>query len=171
MRSSRIALKLTYRCPGHCRYCNARKQLWRLRGGQDMPEDLLNDYIKLLVETERHPFQEIHLTGGEISSLPNLTDIVERLQRTGLPLSATTAGWARKYGGWGELLRQIPFHKLYISLDHPNRKINDYIRGSGSWNRAVRAIEEALTSREQRGVPKSRWSRLSIVTIFITWRL
>jgi len=80
--------------------------------------------------------------------------IAQQLQSTGLPLSASTAGWAAKCGGWGELLRRVKFHKLYISLDHAEKKANDLIRGPGSWDRAFRAIKEARAIREQMGKPE-----------------
>lgn len=154
MRSLRIALKLTYRCLGRCSYCASRKKLWQARGGRDMPTDLLEACIMMLSNRERHPFQEIHLTGGEITLHPKFSGIARRLQSTGLPLSASSSGWGAKRGGWGELLQRVAFDKLYISLDHPEEKSNDVIRGPGSWGRATRAIKEARAVRDQLGKPE-----------------
>lgn len=107
-----------------------------------MPIDLIEACSELLSLKASHPFQEIHCTGGEVSTLRDLPKILNLLSQTGLPVSVTTAGWAGRYSGWGELLSRIPLKKIYISLDHPHKEANDAIRGPGSWNRAVRAINE-----------------------------
>lgn len=154
MRKARLDLKLTYRCLGKCLYCQNRKKLWKARGGQDISISLIEQCKKLLTQKCRHPFQEIHFTGGEPTLHPNFIEIVEKLYETGLPLSATSAGWATQDGSWGKLLKRVPFHKTYISLDHANQNANDKIRGPGAWERATNAIREAVIVRDLIGQPE-----------------
>lgn len=154
MRRSRLALKLTYRCPGRCPYCDARKNLWKVRGGRDMPLALVERIARRLESEPNQPFEEVALTGGEATMLKSFPDIARRLSATGLPLGVTTAGWANATGSWAELLTAVPFAKIGISLDHPDRDENDRLRRPGSWGRAVRAISEAVAARDRDGRPE-----------------
>nr|VFJ87807.1 MAG: Radical SAM superfamily enzyme, MoaA/NifB/PqqE/SkfB family [Candidatus Kentron sp. LFY] len=154
MRNVRLALKLTYRCPGHCQYCACRKTLWKNRGGLDMSVELLQWICDQLQGDQNQPFEEIHLTGGEVTALEVFPEIARRLTKTGLPLGVTTSGWTRKRGSWEALLSEIPFRKFYVSLDHPDQESNDTVRGKGSWKRALRAIQDGTRIRDQFGYPE-----------------
>lgn len=113
------------------------------------------EWICSALEAEANPpFDEVHLTGGEVTALASLHEIMERFSATGLPLSVTTSGWCRKQGSWREVLDAVPFRKFYVSLDHVDRAANDAIRGPGSWDRAVRAIKDAVDVRDRKGYPE-----------------
>lgn len=154
MRQSRIALKLCYRCPGTCPYCSCRKTLWSTRGGRDMSLEMIDWIARRLECDESHPFEEISLTGGEVTTLPTFPAIAERLVQTGMALSVTTAGWSNREGSWAALLSEIPFAKVCISIDHPDPQMNDAIRGKGSWERAARAVRDAVSARDRLGHPE-----------------
>ena len=153
MRRSRIALKLSYRCSGRCPYCSYRKALWATRGGRDMPLEMV-EWIARRLEDGHHPFEEISLTGGEVTTLPTFPAIARRLTQTGVALGVTTAGWANRVGSWATLLNDISIEKVCVSIDHPDPRLNDAVRGKGSWERAARAVQEAVAARDRLGYPE-----------------
>lgn len=124
------------------------------RGGRDMPMELIEWICRRLESDARQPFEELHMTGGEVTALKGFPAIVERLAATGLDLGVTTSGWCRAQGSWRELLHRIRFKKFYVSLDHADREANDAIRGPGSWHRAMRAVQEATAARDRLGYPE-----------------
>lgn len=113
------------------------------------------EWIAQRLEKEgSHPFEEISLTGGEVTTLRTFPAIVRRLAQTGMALGVTTAGWSNRNGSWGGLLREIPFAKVGVSIDHPDPQMNDALRGKGSWERAARAVQEAVATRDRFGTPE-----------------
>lgn len=148
MRRCRLALKLTYRCPGLCSYCDERKSLWKVRGGRDMPLTLVDTVLNSLMMPSGHPFEEIHMTGGEISTYPHLEELLRMLGIVDLPLTLTTSGRRPRRVSWGELLLHYPIQKIFLSLDDAEASTNDEIRGNGSHKIALNAIREAVQLRQ-----------------------
>lgn len=101
-----------------------------------------------------HPFEQLHMTGGEPTILDSFQEITARLAETGLPLSITTSGWRHGQDSWKELLAEAPFKQVYLSIDHPNREANDAVRGAGSWDLAMRTLRDSIQMRDMHGYPE-----------------
>lgn len=160
MRSKRLALKITYDCPGHCLYCTPRKKLWKTRGGQYMQKELIDRIFETLSLQDFGIFEEIQLSGGEPSSYKHIKYLLSSCMNSGLPVSITTSGWADTKGSWRDIFTEFHVDKFYISLDDINPYQNDHIRGAGSHKRALKAIHDALISRDITG-----WPEITIISV------
>jgi|GEM_PF-4118180 len=119
-----------------------------------MPIDLIEWICRRLENETNRNFDELFMTGGEVTALRGFPDIAERLSTSKLPLGVTTSGWCGAQGSWPDLLDKIPFKKFYVSFGHPDIDTNDAVRGSGSWVRAVQAIRDGVAVPDERGYPE-----------------
>jgi cyclic pyranopterin phosphate synthase len=87
-----VRLKVTDLCPWNCWWCHNEgtgDRNSRSIGSVNWDKDTELTLTKLVKELE---IVEVHLTGGEPTSHPRLSSIVEGLRRLGLTVKATTIG-------------------------------------------------------------------------------
>jgi len=130
----RLHLGLTYECPLSCRYC-----------GQDhhhhQADELTTpEIVGLLDQMADIGCFELALGGGEPFTHPDLAEIVHEARERELLVSLSTTAvsatrtQARKLAGDG--IKQIR-----VSLDSSTEKMYDYLRGKGTYRRAIRGIK------------------------------
>jgi MoaA/NifB/PqqE/SkfB family radical SAM enzyme len=125
-----VKLKLVWNCNLRCGMCNH----WR-----DTSEPPLNiDFFKSIVdELAELGCRKIHLSGGEATLRPNLEELIAYITARGIRVTMTTNA-TRINARRARSLVKAGLRKVNISIDSPNPKIHDQIRGvKGAWKKAV----------------------------------
>ncbi len=124
-RPAAAAIDITSRCNLRCRHC----YWWK----QDHPKELDDDEIVALFEDVRSQGMRVAiLYGGEPTLRPKVCEAAARIFDSVLIFTNGTLGLF----ALGRRAQWI------VSLDGP-RRINDEIRGNGTYDKAVRSIMEA----------------------------
>ena len=128
-----VKIKLTWRCNLRCVMCN----IWR----QQRHELLSLDRLRALAdELADLGTRKVHLSGGETLLRPDLFDLVAYLSDKGMRVNLTTNGTLLTPER-AERLVEAGVRGVSISVDSPDRKVHDRIRGvAGAWKRTVRGI-------------------------------
>lgn len=122
-----VSWKLTYRCNAACEYCHLRflKQ-----------QELTTQQIfSILDQLHRAGVYVISLTGGEPLLRDDIGDIIEHAISLGIKVTMNSNGALVPQKA--AILKKLSF--LRVSLDGP-KEINDNVRGPGSFDRALAAI-------------------------------
>ena len=133
-----ISWNFTYRCNLNCSHCYSR--------AKKFPAELLPDnYLKIVHEIISSGTFAVGLGGGEPLLRKDCIPTVARLEKSGISTSITTNGWYLNNEAIVRLV-EAGLSIIYISLDGANEKTNDSIRGSGSFERALKAIHGAVSN-------------------------
>lgn len=124
--------KITERCNYRCQYCNSG------RDGNNKPELSAGDIFKIIDQLLSAGVKMIGFTGGEPFIRDDFGKIVEHCYGRGMSISVNTNG--------SLITRHIDqldkLKRINLSLDGP-RDINDSIRGKGSFDNVMRAVDIA----------------------------
>jgi pyruvate-formate lyase-activating enzyme/TusA-related sulfurtransferase len=135
---SRIWLYTNFDCNLRCDYCCVRSspKAPRRELGLERVQRIVKEAAELGVS-------ELFVTGGEPFMLPDIGDILLACAAAA-PTTVLTNGMLL-VGRRLETLRSLPRDRLtlQISLDSPAPELHDRHRGTGSWARALRGIENA----------------------------
>jgi len=144
-----VVVELTRKCTNNCIMCynqdgNSRKMNFV---GLDYYKVFINQLDKIGTEI-------LSLTGGEPLLVKELPEVVEYAEKKGINCVVFTNGivFDRKIG---EKLLKSGLTRLFFSLDHVDEKVNDRIRGKGSFKKTVDAVNLALSLRDRLGVDTS----------------
>ncbi len=129
-----VKIKLVYTCNLRCVMCKH----WR----ESRPSPLSGDRFKeLIAELAQMGCYKIHFTGGEPLLRRDAVDLVAFANERGIRVTMTTNGTLVTK----ELVRsliQAGLRGVNISIDSPDRKIHESIRGvKGSWKKATRVVQ------------------------------
>ncbi|MBX5467392.1 MAG: mycofactocin radical SAM maturase [Firmicutes bacterium] len=134
-----VTWEVTYACNLRCAHClsdSGPKRAGELDG--DEARALIDDLAAMGVFY-------INIGGGEPFVRPDFLDLLEYATQRGLPCQFSTNGMlvdeerARRLGSIGDV-------RVQVSLDGADRETNDLIRGRGSYDGALRALD--LLSRQ-----------------------
>jgi radical SAM protein with 4Fe4S-binding SPASM domain len=135
------------------RACNLRCITCYVSASTPLPNELTaEEWLGVIDELGRLGVRYLYLLGGEPLLLLNkgLLDVVRRGKERGMVVSLSTNGTLVS-GEVALKLKEAGVDQVQVSLDGPNPIINDAIRGSGSFNRAVKAVKLL----EDAGIPVS----------------
>lgn len=128
-----VKIKLIYGCNLKCEMCNH----WRIP--REAPLSI-SRFAEIIDELAELGCRKIHFSGGEALLRPQLVQLVERASKSGIRVTLTTNGTLVDKLIARELI-QAGLRGVNISIDSPERKIHDQIRGvPGSWKKACRAV-------------------------------
>lgn len=134
-----LYLHLTERCNLTCDYCynedhrESLRQTGAERGG-------LEDFKKVIDDAAKLGFQKIKLTGGEVMMNKNAIALAKYAKSKDLIVNFMTNATLLK----DEHIEALDGHvnAYSISLDSADEKLNDSIRGNGSFKKATDAIKK-----------------------------
>ncbi len=139
----KVHLQITNECPLRCRHCSQYTRD-RLENELTFPE------IKSLIdELSVIGCEEINLGGGEPFVSENLIPTAEYAVSKGLSVSLSTSALYVTRAA-AKQLSEIGLKQIRISFDGPSEKSYDYLRGKGTYRRAIRGIK---TLRELFDIP------------------
>ncbi len=126
-----VYLNLTYRCANRCIYCNYPN----LDEGKEH-EMSTGQILKLIDEMAEAGTRKLQLTGGEPLLREDIGDIIHHAKKRGIFTGISASGIFIP-----ECIDKIKdVDIIFISLDG-ERDVHDSIRGKGSCDKAIRAIE------------------------------
>lgn len=143
MSPARVNFELTGRCNLSCTHCLRDKTL-----RAELKPAL---FKKVLKELQDYGIKRVSFTGGEPLLHPHFQELVEYAARAGFEISFVTNGiLLPKFIGFLAAPAIKPqLERVCISLDGPDPKTHDKIRGQGSFARTMKGILAA----QSRGIP------------------
>ncbi|WP_243676376.1 radical SAM protein [Vulcanisaeta distributa] len=130
-----VTIYLTHACNLKCRHCY-------LSAGKPLSGELnVDDWLHILDKLRDLEVKYVYLLGGEPTLLikRGLLRIISHAKDLGLYVSMSTNGTLINRENALQLKR-AGLDQVQVSLDGPNPAVNDVIRGFGSFNKAIRAI-------------------------------
>ena len=137
---------LTHSCNLRCRHCY-------LSAGRPLPGELTADqWIAVLDGVRELGVRYAYFLGGEPMMLFNrgLLKIIRHAKDIGLYVSMSTNGLFINRRS-ALMLKEAGLDQVQVSLDGPTPEVNDAIRGLGSFEAAIKAIE----AFREAGIPTS----------------
>ncbi len=126
-----VLWELSGKCSLHCRYCyNNSPSNVELTTEEAL--DVINELDKLQVFS-------VCLSGGEPLLRKDLLTIMDALIERKIAVGMVTSGFGLTESLAKEIGKRLP--AIQISLDSANKEINDYLRGPGAFEMAIRAIK------------------------------
>ncbi len=131
-----VTIYLTHACNLECRHCY-------LSAGRPLSNELnADDWLLILDKLRDLGVNYVYLLGGEPMLLirrGGLLEIISHAKDLGLYVSMSTNGMLIDREN-ALLLKSAGLDQVQVSLDGPNPAVNDVIRGFGSFDKAVRAV-------------------------------
>lgn len=143
-----VKIKLIFSCNLRCQMCNH----WRQRREPPLP---IERWREILEDLAALGCRKVHLSGGEPLLRPETTELVYLATSLGLRVSLTTNGTLVSKER-AQALVAVGLRGVNISLDAPDRKTHDLVRGvPGAWRQTVKAIGN-LKRAAHKGKPSIR---------------
>lgn len=155
----RVLLLITDRCNLSCAHCSATA----LASKNELSTE---EWKTILKQCREIGVQSVNIQGGEPMMRKDFFEIIEFASSIGLFVYVPTNGYFINPKN-AKLLAQSKVRSMQISLEGP-RDVHEQIRGQGSYDRAVKAIETLV----QHNIPVSTMSILSTLTVnHIEWSI
>ncbi len=126
-----ITLQCNFRCI-HC-YCNA--------GGRNKEELSFEEIKNLIIQAKEIGIENLDLVGGEPFMHPKILDIISFAQNIGQKVLINTNGSLITEDLAKYLKKIAPNLIIGVSLEGPDSETNDFVRGKGNFEKAIRGIE------------------------------
>lgn len=138
-----VRLDATWRCNLRCKHCQTG--MFREPGSHysDLSTEELEELFKQL---SRLGTKQIGFLGGEPLLRHDLVSLAWTLHSLGIRPSITSNGWLINDRMAYVLTQEVPVD-VAVSLDGPDRSSHDNIRGKGSFERAVKALQQLVKYR------------------------
>jgi mycofactocin biosynthetic radical S-adenosylmethionine protein MftC len=156
-----LTWELTYACNLACIHCLSSS-------GRRDPRELSTAECKAVIdELARLQVFYVNIGGGEPTIRPDFFELITYCVDNGVGVKFSTNG-SQIDEAAATRLSGTDYIDIQISLDGADRETNDAIRGSGSWDMAIRAmdnlaaanleVDKAKTSGVHGGVPRGKTS-------------
>jgi radical SAM protein with 4Fe4S-binding SPASM domain len=130
--------EITDKCNLKCIHCLVR----RVKRKRELST---SEVLTALENLQRHGLRKLELTGGEPLLRRDIFHILEYCKKKGIEVDLITNGTLiDKYVV--KKLKKVA-NRIYVSLDGPNSKINDAIRGKGSFRKTLKGIKLLIKER------------------------
>jgi radical SAM protein with 4Fe4S-binding SPASM domain len=121
--------------------CNFRCKTCYLSAGEPLKNELsIENYEKIFREIRDLGFQIVYILGGEPLIRKDIFEIIKKAKENSLYVSMSSNGYFINMDN-AERLKDSGLDQIQISLDSADERINDIIRGPGSYRGAIKAIE------------------------------
>lgn len=121
------------RCNLSCRHCYVRPRFLPL------PELNFREKLRIIEEASDLGIGYIGFSGGEPLLHEDFPKLVEECYEHGIATSTVTNGLMLDRGIAKKLARLGV--RVFLSIDGPDRETHEYLRGPGTWDKAVSSIE------------------------------
>jgi len=143
-----VKIKLSFTCNLRCSICNH----WRAEREAPLA---MERFMEIVTELAGMGCQKIHLTGGEPLLRPQVPELVAHATGLGIRVTMTSNGTLVDKSLAKSLVR-AGLKGVNLSIDSPERKIHDRIRGvDGAWKKTVHAVEY-FRKYQKKGKPTIR---------------
>jgi MoaA/NifB/PqqE/SkfB family radical SAM enzyme len=132
-----MSLAVTDKCNANCRFCS-----FSPRENADQPILSLEQYRKVIKESQGLGVAVINLVGGEPLESKEITEIIKAVDKTRSVVNLYTNGW--RLEDKAKLLKRAGLDGVFVSLDSSVEKEHDKIRAKeGLFKKALAGIKEA----------------------------
>src|SRR6201995_3859764 len=129
-----LTWELTYACNLSCVHCLSSS-------GRRDPRELTTDECKAVIDTlERMQVFYVNIGGGEPTVRPDFWELVDYATEHHVGVKFSTNG-VRLDAAAAARLAASDYVDVQISLDGATREVNDAVRGVGSYDTALRAMQ------------------------------
>ncbi|HSH03727.1 MAG TPA: radical SAM protein [Anaerolineae bacterium] len=126
-----VKLKLVWDCNLKCGMCNH----WRRRERLALSDEQLH---QLVLDLAEWGCRKIHITGGEPTLYPQLPTLINHMSNHNIRVNMTTNATLIDRDN-SRALASAGLRAVNVSIDSPNRKIHDQIRGlNGAWKKTYK---------------------------------
>lgn len=134
-----IVWNMTNMCNLQCIHCYQR-------AGKPTPDELtLKEKLDLIDQLDKAGVASIALSGGEPTIHPDYYTLIKEISRRGIHTGTATNGWLFSNINYLVKAKESGLRYVEVSLDSSDPKKHDKFRGvNGSWERAVKALENAV---------------------------
>lgn len=130
----RVTLNITNRCNLACRYC-------AVSSTRNSPGELsLEEWRAVIEELARIKVFQVLISGGEPFMRTDFLDILKCLARYPMRIAVNTNGTCCSEEILAHLAEGGRLNHVQVSLDGPNARVHDRLRGPGSFERLCRGI-------------------------------
>lgn len=145
----RVTLFLTFRCNLRCRYCNTILPNPGDRPWPAKKRDLeLSTFKRMIDGLAPHRLQHLHLTGGEVTLVRGLREMISHAASRGIPCSITTNGTAAP-GLYRDLV-SAGLREIRISCDaHDPGEYDRIVGRKGCYERVAGSVRELVRLRDE----------------------
>ena len=141
--------EITLACCFSCKYCGSS-------GGKARDNELTTEEcLSVADQLKDLGCRRVSMIGGEVFMRRDWKTIVKRLTDQGIRVNIITNGFIFRESLIADL-KEVNIESISVSLDGP-KEVHDKYRQEGSYDRAIRAIEELLSA----GIPVSVISTLN----------
>ena len=136
-------------------YCNLKcKICWRLEKGEKLDEPSFHEIKRWLKECKELEVKVIDLTGGgEAFMRKDIILILKLVKKFGFYGTLTTNGTLLNEEKIKKIIK-MRWDDLAFSLDGPNERINDFIRGKGVFEKVIKNIKKINNLKKEKRVKK-----------------
>lgn len=135
---------ITSNCNLNCIHCSARGLL---KGTRDLSK---RDAIHLLDILHENGLKDLNILGGEPFTYPYIYNVLSYACNLGFNVDITTNGTLVSDSNANDLI-DLGLRSIFFSIDGSMPSINDVIRGSGVFDKAVRAVSRFSKLKETTG--------------------
>ncbi|HEY4495115.1 MAG TPA: radical SAM protein [Candidatus Paceibacterota bacterium] len=139
-----LVIAATQECNLSCQHCyaNAKKPLRNEMTTKEL-KSLVND---LAFMPWKNDVSRVALTGGEFFIRPDALEIIDHVHTKGFKVLLSTNGLLLNDEIISRLANYAASLKISVSLDGPTAKIHEIIRGEGTFNQTIMAIQKLAVS-------------------------
>lgn len=132
-----FGLIITNKCDLNCKYCFRKNDK---SASSDISLTILNHVINI---ASKRGYKEVQLTGGDPFLHPELLTILDLAIKSGIDVFIETNGMNVSSDVMNEILAITgkKHLKMMISLDSSRKENHEYLRGLGSFEKAIQAIK------------------------------
>jgi SynChlorMet cassette radical SAM/SPASM protein ScmE len=131
----RVTLNITNRCNLACRYC-------AVSSTKNAPGDLtLAEWMRVIGELARIKVFQVLISGGEPFLRDDFLDILHCIARHPIRIAVNTNGTCFREKILALLAQTGRLNYVQVSLDGPNARVHDTLRGTGSFAMLVKGID------------------------------
>ncbi|GAA5121090.1 mycofactocin radical SAM maturase [Haloechinothrix salitolerans] len=129
-----LTWELTYACNLACEHCLSSS-------GRRDPRELSTDECKAVIdELQRMQVFYVNIGGGEPTVRPDFWELLDYAVDHGVGVKFSTNG-VRLTPDRAKQLAATDYVDVQISIDGATREVNDHVRGPGSYDMAIRAMD------------------------------
>lgn len=135
-------IKLTWRCNLRCTFC----EVWK-KPRVELDKDKVIATLKYL---HQNGLEKIHFSGGEIFLYPHYKEVISYARSLNLQVNITTNGTLIDKD-IARFLVNERVHTVAVSLDSPQKKIHNQIRGDGAYQNTIKGISHLIQRKKNKG--------------------